>query len=394
SGVLRLFPCFLCLFYPKLSFPNRLYFVQFTVSYLSHPRLSPPQVTNLDEALADWSLLFFFASFLPQVWQSKLTDLNVATFPWDPPSEAPQASASATAPNPPAKAQNNGAQQPNAVKQEPGAQNPNPQTVNVGVRIKPEPVAEPQGVYAPPAQPTGNPTHNPALAEARARQNLAQRFGNNPQLPRPAGGLVLPALITNPQQRQQNGIPQHDGGGEEAIPIEGYGNISRSEADKILLCRISDAERESDRATDELVKALRDLGHSPKSPKSRRRQKAQDAYEEALDPSNHYPHAAPVPTVPGAAGTPGSWSASMKQVDGESGDEEVVDEDAINSDLDDPEDDEIDGEDDDEVPQIMLCMYDKVQRTKNKWKCVLKDGVLTINQTEYVFHKATGEYEW
>jgi len=74
----------------------------------------------------------------------------------------------------------------------------------------------------------------------------------------------------------------------------------------------------------------------------------------------------------------------MKQMDGESGDEEVVDEDAINSDLDDPEDDEIDGEDDDEVPQIMLCMYDKVQRTKNKWKCVLKDGVLTINKTEFV----------
>ncbi|PWW78666.1 transcription factor IIA, alpha/beta subunit [Tuber magnatum] len=333
---------------------------------------------------------------LKQVWQSKLTDLNVATFPWDPPSEAAQASASAPAPNSPTKAQNNNPQQQqqNAVKQEPGAQTPNPQTVNVDVRIKPEPVAEPQGVYAPPAQPTGNPTHNPALAEARARQNLAQKFGNAPQLARSAGGLVLPALATNPQQRQQNGIPQHDGGGEETIPIEGYGNISRSEADKILLCRISDTERESARATDELVKALRNLGHSPKSPKAKRRPKAQDPYEEALDPFNHYPHPAPVPTVPDAASSPGPRSASMKQMDGESGDEDVVDEDAINSDLDDSEDDEIDGEDDDEVPQIMLCMYDKVQRTKNKWKCVLKDGVLTINQTEYVFHKANGEYEW
>jgi transcription initiation factor TFIIA large subunit len=61
---------------------------------------------------------------------------------------------------------------------------------------------------------------------------------------------------------------------------------------------------------------------------------------------------------------------------------------------------------------MMLCMYDKVQRVKNKWyvhpypvpgpyftnslyrKCVLKDGVLTVNGKEYVFHKATGEYEW
>ncbi|CAZ82440.1 unnamed protein product [Tuber melanosporum] len=336
---------------------------------------------------------------LKQVWQSKLTDLNVATFPWDPPSETVQASGSAPAPNSPTKVQNNNSQQQqqNTIKQEPGAQNPNPQTVNVGVRIKPEPGMEPQGVYAPPAQPTGNPTHNPALAEARARQNLAQKFGNTPQLARPAGGLVLPGLATNPQQRpngQQSGIPQHDGGGEETIPIEGYGSISRSEADKILLRRISDAERESARATDELVKALMNLGHSSKSSKAKGRRRAQDPYEEALDPFNHYPHAAPVPTVLDVSNTPSPRPAPMGQVDGESGDEEVVDEDAINSDLDDPEDDEIDGEDDDEVPQIMLCMYDKVQRTKNKWKCVLKDGVLTINQTEYVFHKANGEYEW
>jgi len=27
-------------------------------------------------------------------------------------------------------------------------------------------------------------------------------------------------------------------------------------------------------------------------------------------------------------------------------------------------------------------------------KCTLKDGVLTVNGREYVFQKATGEYEW
>ncbi len=27
-------------------------------------------------------------------------------------------------------------------------------------------------------------------------------------------------------------------------------------------------------------------------------------------------------------------------------------------------------------------------------KCVMKDGVLTINGKDYVFHKASGEYEW
>jgi transcription initiation factor TFIIA large subunit len=48
--------------------------------------------------------------------------------------------------------------------------------------------------------------------------------------------------------------------------------------------------------------------------------------------------------------------------------DEELDEDAINSDLDDPDDGLNEEEDDDEgMGHIMLCMYDKVQRVKNKW---------------------------
>lgn len=57
--------------------------------------------------------------------------------------------------------------------------------------------------------------------------------------------------------------------------------------------------------------------------------------------------------------------------------------DAINSDLDDPEDDLNDGDNsDDDMVDYMLCTYDKVQRVKNKWKCTLKDGILTTNKKE------------
>lgn len=57
--------------------------------------------------------------------------------------------------------------------------------------------------------------------------------------------------------------------------------------------------------------------------------------------------------------------------------------DAINSDLDDPEDDLADGDNsDDDMVDYMLCTYDKVQRVKNKWKCTLKDGILTTNKKE------------
>lgn len=93
-------------------------------------------------------------------------------------------------------------------------------------------------------------------------------------------------------------------------------------------------------------------------------------------------------------------AGTIAQVDGMDDDENetkdgVIDEDAINSDLDDPDDNHEDDDDEDDVlGPIMLCVYDKVQRVKNKWKCTLKDGVLTVNGKEYVFHKATGEYEW
>jgi transcription initiation factor TFIIA large subunit len=78
--------------------------------------------------------------------------------------------------------------------------------------------------------------------------------------------------------------------------------------------------------------------------------------------------------------------------------------DAINSDLDDSDiESDIDsefgeGEDGDDTlgvdKSIVLCMYDKVHRTKNKWKCQLKDGIISIAGKDWVFSKANGEFEW
>lgn len=64
--------------------------------------------------------------------------------------------------------------------------------------------------------------------------------------------------------------------------------------------------------------------------------------------------------------------------------EDELDEDAINSDLDDPDEHAIDSnaDEDEGQGQIMLCTYDKVARVKNKWKCNLKEGIITINGKE------------
>jgi hypothetical protein len=61
----------------------------------------------------------------------------------------------------------------------------------------------------------------------------------------------------------------------------------------------------------------------------------------------------------------------------------------LGSDLDDEEDDEEPDTDD-----FVLCQYEKVTRVKNKRKANLKDGIMHINGKDYVFSKATGEFDW
>ena len=118
------------------------------------------------------------------------------------------------------------------------------------------------------------------------------------------------------------------------------------------------------------------------SRKQRRKRKAAQTTTEATAPSST------APTIPQLDGdVDDDVKGALKDED---------DEDAINSDLDDSDEEnqgEIDGDDDDEGDSI-LCTYDKVQRVKNKWKCTLKDGVMSVNGKEWVFHKGTGEFEW
>ncbi|RUP45264.1 transcription factor IIA, alpha/beta subunit-domain-containing protein [Jimgerdemannia flammicorona] len=84
----------------------------------------------------------------------------------------------------------------------------------------------------------------------------------------------------------------------------------------------------------------------------------------------------------------------IPQLDGDDDEEGEDDEDDINSDLDDSDEDDNDVEGGEEMDHIILCLYDKVTRTKNKWKCVLKDGIMLVNGRDYLFHRANGDFEW
>lgn len=42
----------------------------------------------------------------------------------------------------------------------------------------------------------------------------------------------------------------------------------------------------------------------------------------------------------------------------------------------------------------MICLYVKVTKSKNKWKCTFKQGFINIGNIDFAFSTAQGELEW
>ncbi|KAL9940974.1 hypothetical protein V8E36_000462 [Tilletia maclaganii] len=70
-----------------------------------------------------------------------------------------------------------------------------------------------------------------------------------------------------------------------------------------------------------------------------------------------------------------------------------LDSEEIGSDLDDTDEEDDDGNGDLNEDMI-LCLYEKVARTRNKWKCVLRDGVASIEGRDYLFSRCAGDFDW
>ncbi|XP_058055463.1 transcription initiation factor IIA subunit 1 isoform X2 [Anopheles bellator] len=47
-----------------------------------------------------------------------------------------------------------------------------------------------------------------------------------------------------------------------------------------------------------------------------------------------------------------------------------------------------------ETDNVVVCQYDKITRSRNKWKFYLKDGIMHINGKDFVFQKSNGDAEW
>ncbi|XP_040994002.1 transcription initiation factor IIA large subunit isoform X2 [Juglans microcarpa x Juglans regia] len=56
--------------------------------------------------------------------------------------------------------------------------------------------------------------------------------------------------------------------------------------------------------------------------------------------------------------------------------------------------DEVDNVEEQNTHHLVLAQFDKVTRTKSRWKCSLKDGIMHINNKDILFTKATGEFDF
>ncbi|KAF9883702.1 hypothetical protein FE257_003040 [Aspergillus nanangensis] len=378
---------------------------------------------------------------LKKSWQKKLSSLGVAHFPWDPPPPQPAppqnqqnqnqilpptatVPSNAPRPSPPQSQQQTPQQQhhplPHQQQQQYQQNVPHQQHLPQSMPSTIPPLQAPTAVGAPMGQPPHIKTEpglngqshmppnnmmpanapNPQSARDRAANMLHQRYGaaaanslsqlqaqsqpgmSMPGPPRPQNTLP-PMANGQPQIKQEPGYPpvsqppvnhgQTDGAGDDALS-EWKAEVAR---------RREAAERQGGEGDRVLREHLQ-------------QRMLQLEGGGLMVPLAEHQNSRPCLTPASSSSTMPTAQFDGPGDDDDDDDEKVEDdEDAINSDLDDPDDlvnDDHDAED--AVGQVMLCTYDKVQRVKNKWKCTLKDGILTTGGKEYVFHKGQGEFEW
>lgn len=47
-----------------------------------------------------------------------------------------------------------------------------------------------------------------------------------------------------------------------------------------------------------------------------------------------------------------------------------------------------------DTDNVVVCQYDKISRSRNKWKLYLKDGIMNLAGKDFVFQKSNGDAEW
>ncbi|MED6110344.1 hypothetical protein PIB30_041916 [Stylosanthes scabra] len=105
-----------------------------------------------------------------------------------------------------------------------------------------------------------------------------------------------------------------------------------------------------------------------------------------------------VANTPAPPEVPASTPALVAENEaGNDDDNDDDDDEPLNENDDDDDDDDLDDLDqgeDQNTHHLVLAQFDKVTRTKSRWKCTLKDGIMHINDKDILFNKATGEFDF
>ncbi|XP_039041494.1 transcription initiation factor IIA subunit 1-like [Hibiscus syriacus] len=194
----------------------------------------------------------------------------------------------------------------------------------------------------------------------RKRENFATRYNNG-------GGY----------------IPQQDGAGDATS------EIAKTEGNKV--CNLLGRH---DSATNAKSKILAHLAtSSSKIPQLDG--PIPDPFDDMLSTPNIYNYQGVVNEDYNVANTPApndlqaATPAPVAQSDTvDDDDDEPLNEDDDEDDLDDVDQEELN------TQHLVLAQFDKVTRTKSRWKCTLKDGIMHINNKDILFNKAAGEFDF
>ncbi|THD27405.1 Transcription initiation factor TFIIA large subunit [Fasciola hepatica] len=136
------------------------------------------------------------------------------------------------------------------------------------------------------------------------------------------------------------------------------------------------------------------VARAPPRPKASRTQRALDA-DRSVSSSVSHPDDIPDAGAPSRPSAGDAASDSMLPPDESTGldeeEEQEEEEEPLNS------GDNVSDEEPEvlfESDNVVVCQYDKIHHSRNRWRLHLKDGIMAINGRDLVFQKAIGEAEW
>ncbi|XP_057789878.1 transcription initiation factor IIA large subunit-like [Salvia miltiorrhiza] len=120
-----------------------------------------------------------------------------------------------------------------------------------------------------------------------------------------------------------------------------------------------------------------------------------DPYDDVLSTPNIYNYQGVVSEDYNIVNTPlpnEMLAATPAPVQNDTGDDD--DDEPLNEDDDDDELDDVGQGEDLNTTHLVLAQFDKVTRTKSRWKCTLKNGIMHINKKDILLNKANGEFDF